>query len=577
MVAAPDTDEAGRLRLCIRDLVALSTMPTWWIGRSPHALAESLRDLLRQMLDARIVCVQVADPANGQPITASAGAPPVEIEAALTRRSVDKPQTALLEIGDAIITLERVPVGVDGEDGFIAVGSTRADFPDELDALLMRVAANQLSIGLQHTGLIARHQHAEHLLAEQALQQQSVAQLGIRALTGVSLGRLLSEVVEVVRSTLRADFCAVLELTSSADALLLKAVSGATTELIRSTRVSASPEFQPGYTLQVNRPVAVLDTRRDTRFALLPLFADESLVSGASVVIYGQHGPFGVLVAHTRDARAFTGDEMFFLQSVANLLAAALQRRDAEAERESLLARTLGARLEAEKASRNKSEFLATMSHELRTPLATISGYLDLLEDEAHGPLTRAQKEDLHRIRRCEQYLLSMINNVLSLMKLGSGHNSFSIARVPVDETLAYVEDLIRPQMDARGLRFERHDAGPGITVRADRDKLEQILLNLLSNAAKFTAPGGVVRLDCVVEGSDLHFRVWDNGRGIPEHQLESVFEPYVQVDPSQARDGAGLGLTISRELARGMGGEIVVRSRLGEGSEFSLVLPLDA
>lgn len=418
--------------------------------------------------------------------------------------------------------------------------------------------------------------HLRHCIRDLAAQQQAVAQLGIRALTGVSLGRLLTEVVDVVRSTLRADFCAVLELSPSSDALLLNARSGGNPEWMSRTHVSANPEYQPGYTLQVNRPVAVVDVRRESRFALLPLLADEPLLSGASVVIYGEQGPYGVLTAHTREPRVFTGDEIVFLQSIANLLAAALHRRDAEAEREALLARTLAAQLEAEAASRNKSGFLATMSHELRTPLATISSYLDLLEYEAHGPLTHEQKEDLHRIRRCQQYLLSMINNVLSLMKLDSGRSSFSIARVPVDETLAYVEDLIRPQMEARSLRFDRLDAGPDVTVRADRDKLEQILLNLLSNAAKFTAPGGIVCLDCVIEGCDLRFRVRDTGRGIPEHQLESVFEPYVQIDPLPTRDGAGLGLTISRELARGMGGEITVRSRLGEGSEFSLLLPLD-
>jgi signal transduction histidine kinase len=301
--------------------------------------------------------------------------------------------------------------------------------------------------------------------------------------------------------------------------------------------------------------------------------------SGITVIVHGHGRPFGVLGAHARAPRAFTPDEADFLQSVANLLAAALERHRAEAEREQLLARTLAAQEKAERAARSKSDFLAVMSHELRTPLGAISGYVDLLEMGLHGPLTATQHEDLARIRRCQRFLLSLIDNVLAYMKLGSGRVSYHLDSVSVSGLAASVEALIRPQMDARHLRYENRVPGGGVRVRADREKLEQIVLNLLSNATKFTEPGGSVELDCAADAGTVGIRVRDTGCGIPADQLESIFDPYVQVEgaaPRRAAGGTGLGLAISRDLARGMGGDIRLESRLGEGSTFTVLLPLD-
>jgi signal transduction histidine kinase len=250
-----------------------------------------------------------------------------------------------------------------------------------------------------------------------------------------------------------------------------------------------------------------------------------------------------------------------------------LARRDLELAREI----AENARREAEQANRAKSEFLTTMSHELRTPLNAVAGYSDLLLLGVRGELTEPQREDLERIKRSGQYLLGLINDVLNFAKLEAGQVEFHVDEIPMSQLLEGLEDLIRPQMNAKGLLF-RH--GEGMTderVRVDPEKVRQILLNLLTNAAKFTEPGGEIVLSCDLDEDFVRIAVRDNGRGIADDQLARVFDPFVQVDrhlTPQSQQGVGLGLAISRDLAIGMGGKLEATSDVGRGSTFTLTLP---
>jgi PAS domain S-box-containing protein len=251
-------------------------------------------------------------------------------------------------------------------------------------------------------------------------------------------------------------------------------------------------------------------------------------------------------------------------------LLGAEQRARAEAE---------ASRMEAEKASRAKSEFLAMMSHELRTPLNAIAGYSELLEMGLRGPVTGEQQEDLRKIRHNQRHLLGLINSVLNFARLDAGRVPFDLSDVPVDPTIASMESLIEPQVRERGLTYVCERLDPVVTVRADEEKLHQILLNLLSNAVKFTPGGGHIVLSARVSDDAVIVLVEDSGIGIAEDKLASIFEPFVQVDRtlSRAHDGVGLGLAISRELARGMQGDLTVRSNVGAGSSFRLTLPRGA
>ncbi len=249
---------------------------------------------------------------------------------------------------------------------------------------------------------------------------------------------------------------------------------------------------------------------------------------------------------------------------------------------EALLTRTEEAehlRAVAEEANQAKSAFLAVMSHELRTPLNAISGYTQILEMGIHGPVTDAQRETLGRIDRSQRHLLRLINDVLNLARIEAGHVDYVIENVPVRELVAGVAPMIEPQLDQKGMTFEI-DLAPDLVVRVDREKGEQILLNLLSNAVKFTSSGGRVTVDAIraVNFPDrLCLRVTDTGIGIPQDKLEAVFQPFIQVDVTRTRaaEGSGLGLAISRDLARGMDGDLTVESTVGEGSTFTLLLPL--
>ena len=243
------------------------------------------------------------------------------------------------------------------------------------------------------------------------------------------------------------------------------------------------------------------------------------------------------------------------------------------------------ARVAAEAANRAKSDFLAVMSHELRTPLNAIQGHVQLLEMGLHGAVTDAQRETLERIDRAQRHLLSHIEGVLNFAKLEAGHVRFRIEPVRVRDVVQEVVPLLEPQLAARGLVLHvdlPDDArGPAVPVRADRDKLGQVLLNLLSNAIKFTPAGGRITVRLDVPGADaphVRLEVTDTGLGIPADKLESIFEPFVQVDASLTRGsgGTGLGLAISRELARGMGGDLTATSRVGRGSTFTVRLPRD-
>jgi signal transduction histidine kinase len=247
-------------------------------------------------------------------------------------------------------------------------------------------------------------------------------------------------------------------------------------------------------------------------------------------------------------------------------------RREAEAARAEAEQR----RLEAEAANRAKSEFIANMSHELRTPLNAIAGYVELLEMGLRGTVTPSQREDLGRIGQNQRVLLGLINDVLNFAKLEAGAVEFEMSHVPLHETLTAMEALIMPQLRARSLTYVYSPVDPALTVHADREKVQQIVLNLLTNAIKYTPAGGEVYLSAKVDGDSALIQVRDTGRGIAPDKLDQIFEPFVRVDTGYARatEGTGLGLSISRDLARAMGGNLTVSSVLGEGSTFTLSLP---
>jgi PAS domain S-box-containing protein len=244
-------------------------------------------------------------------------------------------------------------------------------------------------------------------------------------------------------------------------------------------------------------------------------------------------------------------------------------RRRAESELERLTR-------EATEANRAKSDFLAAMSHELRTPLNAIGGYAQLIELGVRGPVTEEQRLDLSRIQRSKNHLDALVSDVLNFAKAGAGSIEIRTRRVIVQRTLDAVLEMIAPQASEKQLRLEAPAVAPELCVLADDDRTRQILLNLFANALKFTPAGGTISLAVSATESDVAIAVRDTGIGVPAEKIERIFEPFVQAERAlRPRDqGVGLGLAISRQLARSMGGELRVVSAVGEGSTFTLTLP---
>ncbi len=232
------------------------------------------------------------------------------------------------------------------------------------------------------------------------------------------------------------------------------------------------------------------------------------------------------------------------------------------------------ARNDAENANQAKGTVLTSMSHELRTPLNAILGYTELLTTGMRGPVSSDQTEALSRIRRAGMHLLSLVNDVLRIARLRESQARFLITDVPVSEVLDAAGYMVAPLALTQRLALARTPCSSTLFMHADREKVLQILLNLLANAIRFTAPGGHVTLSA--NEVPVQLIVSDTGRGIATEQLPAIFEPFMQVGAPLAGpdEGTGLGLAISRDLARGMGGDLTVESILGVGSTFTLTVP---
>ncbi|HZI43019.1 MAG TPA: MASE1 domain-containing protein [Gemmatimonadaceae bacterium] len=275
-------------------------------------------------------------------------------------------------------------------------------------------------------------------------------------------------------------------------------------------------------------------------------------------------------------ARPQLSDSLFLLQTFMALVAATFLLLGATiAERAASDAEARKAREDATQANLAKSEFLAVMSHELRTPLNAIAGYSDLLATGVYGPLNEKQTDAVEHIHRNEKQLLSVIEEVFGFVRAEKGEVSVQRENVQVADVFDAVEPLIEPEVHRKHVVLKR-DVTPKLAVHADPKSLQQILVSLLSNASKYTDDGGMITLGAERQGTRVRIWVRDTGVGIPQEEIKRVFEPFFQAErgPTRRYSGVGLGLTIARDLARRMEGELTIASTVGRGTTASVVLP---
>ena len=415
--------------------------------------------------------------------------------------------------------------------------------------------------------LFESERHAR-LAAERAMNRlRSAWRVADAASAEASLDDMLHTLSEGLRLALQADEATVLLLDVDSSELVVRASVGLERDVSEETRVRLGEGFA-GRVALARTPVVVPQV---AGVDVMSNFLGQNLTSLIGAPVRASGRLVGVIHAGTIEAREFSEEDVILLQLIADRVAHAIERaRLLDAER--------GARAEAELANRAKMEFLAMMSHELRTPLNAIAGYAELLAIGLRGPLTDAQLADVQAIHRNERHLLSLIEEVLTFAKLDAGRIRLEPEDVRVSAALASMSDLIAPQMEQKEIDYHLEPCDGSLAVYADVEKLQQIVLNLLSNAVKFTQSGGRITIAAApcAATNEIEIRVRDTGIGIPRDKIETIFEPFVQLDGGLTRksQGTGLGLAISRDLARAMHGDLVVHSEEGQGAEFVLTLP---
>ncbi len=418
---------------------------------------------------------------------------------------------------------------------------------------------------------ITGRKRQQALAALRARQQQTVAELGAFALKGGAVNALLDEACRIVQDTLGIDFCVVVKHLSDQGVFAVRAATGLSP---CETPVSEIPDGTgsgSGFALLTGAPVIILDVATETRFQVSRWIHDSGARSGVTVPIGGDgtdlptYGTFNVF---SRTVREFSPDDVFFLQGVANVLAAAISRRHGE---EALRV----AKEEAELANSAKSSFLSRMSHELRTPLNAILGFSQLLQMDA---VTERQQECVKYVLTSGQQLLALIDDVLDISRLELGHGTLSPDAVVARQAIAAGIDLVRSLAEPRGVAVELEDNDAADrALLVNRLRLNQVLLNLLTNAVTYNRPGGRVSIVCrVMPAARLRIAVTDTGPGISPENLARLFVPFERLGAERSDvPGTGLGLALCKNLVEAQGGQIGVESTVGAGSTFWIQLPL--
>ncbi|MDC3962588.1 AAA family ATPase [Polyangium jinanense] len=339
------------------------------------------------------------------------------------------------------------------------------------------------------------------------------------------------------------------------------------------------------YAARTGEPVVAGDARNEVRFASDPYLASRAVLALLALPLTHRGNLVGVLYLEHRDvASAFPPARVEFLSVLASQAAIAVENamlyRDLEAKIKERTAELRIAKEAADRANRAKSDFLSSMSHELRTPLNGILGYAQVLSRAPE--LSSKSRDGVQTIQKSGEHLLSLLEDLLDLAKIEAGKMELVSKSFDLGASVRTVVDLCRVRADQKGIAFTQAiRAGTTSTVHGDEKRLTQVLLNLVSNAIKFTERGSVsLAIEELSRGSKegvtLRFRVEDTGPGIASEHLSRIFDPFEQVGDQKAKGaGTGLGLAITKRIVDQMGGTIEVESELGRGSAFTVMLPL--
>lgn len=327
-------------------------------------------------------------------------------------------------------------------------------------------------------------------------------------------------------------------------------------------------------------PAGVLTRRLLPAAVLAPIVLGVIRIVGESAGFY--ESEFGVSLFAVASILTFVGLVLWSARVLRNTdkerVDLLVLEQQARAHAEKARSEAEAARAEAERANNSKTDFLAVMSHELRTPLTAIMGYEELLSDGITGPVTELQRQQLGRINASARHLLGLIDEILTFARVDIGRERVRWESMSVNHTLADAAALVEPMASAKNIEFVVDLLDEDQAVQTDGTKLRQMLVNLLSNGIKFTEKGEV-RVGCSVIDGILEIRIADTGVGIAAENIEDVFEPFWQAEQTATRKtgGTGLGLSVTRKLARLLGGDVTVASKVAQGTTFLLTVPMKA
>jgi PAS domain S-box-containing protein len=404
---------------------------------------------------------------------------------------------------------------------------------------------------------ITDRKKAQEELAVRARQQAIVVELGRRALSGTELAILMDEAASSVARTLRVEWASVLELLPGGDSFLMRAGVGWKEGTVGQAILGAGTRSHAGYTLLIDEPLCVADIDAEPRFECPPLLRDLGVVSLASVILHVQNRPFGILDAHASRGGAFTTADVTFLQAVANVLAAAIERKRGEQlQRERDL-------LRAEKMEA-VGQVAASVAHELRNPLTAIKGLIQVNRREAES--CGLPVEDMRVIEEAIRRMERTLQTFFDFARPPEPERHLQGLGEIVDRTLA----LARGRAEERKVSIVANRQPDPIIVEVDGGQIQQLLLNLVLNALDAMPLGGSLEVQVDHDCGEAEVRLLDTGPGVDPSLLPRIFDPFV----SGKEGGLGLGLAVSRRIAEDHGGRLAAENRPGVGACFVLRLP---
>ncbi|MCU4741037.1 PAS domain S-box protein [Halobacteria archaeon AArc-m2/3/4] len=413
---------------------------------------------------------------------------------------------------------------------------------------------------------ISLRKQTERDLSAKVAQLETVAYLGRHALESADVDDLLTKATELVAAALDAEYCKVLELDSDHEALLVREGYGWTDGIVGEATVSATAaDSQAGYTLSTDQPVVVEDLETDSRFGGPALLTDHDVRSGISVTIGPPDDPWGILGVHSTDTREFADHDVDFVQSIATVLATAIERT----EYEDRLNATVD---ELEESNERLEQFAYAASHDLQEPLRMISSYLGLLERRYAEDLDEDATDFIEFAVDGADRMRAMIDGLLTYSRVDTQGE-------PLEPTA--VGSVVENALANLQVQLEEADAEVDVavgdlpTVLADDNQLEQVFQNLVSNAIKYCEGNPKIEIDAEAHGDEWVFHVADDGPGIDPEDQDRIFEVFQRLgDRGSGVSGTGIGLALCKKIVERHGGRIWVDSDPGEGATFSFTIP---